>query len=609
MKRGMIPFTAAIAALVWLCGTGGFAYGQEAPVDEALARITTWEYGQDREILSVVADLVVASQDDPATREALADRLAALLATDATFECKQFVCRQLTRIGTERHVGALAPLLTDEQMTNMARYALERIPGAQADAALLDALGQTKGLTRTGVINSLGQRGCAGAVDPLADLARKSDPATQQAAISALADIGGKSAVKAILEARRDASEETSAGAADALLRCADGYAADGMARGAASIYKRMLSEDEPEALRGAALEGLAKAKPKRGLDRALAFLRKEDAYLQAVAADVIQDLPADLEIAKRAHKWMGKMDASGQALLLYALAERGEVCGVEAAMAALMSDSENVRIAAYTALGALGDGMVVPILADAVTGEGPTAQAARQSLESIQGARVDAALLSAATRPGGATQKMLIEILLTRRTGGTLSTFIWLAENGETEGQRAALKALSDTASEGELDKVRPVIEAAMANEGLREDAAAALEQLRTRSYRLSASHNAGNTFDAMDGRMDTRWYTGFPMTGGEWFMIDLALDETPVCGLVLDSSHAANDYPRGYEVYLSDDGETWGEPVATGEGTEGITAIEFPAQPCRFIKILQTGDSQGAYWWSINELTIETE
>ena len=102
MKRGMIPFTAAIAALVWLCGTGGFAYGQEAPVDEALARITTWEYGQDREVLSVVAHLVVASQDNPANREALADKLAALLATDATFECKQFVCRQLTRIGSAK---------------------------------------------------------------------------------------------------------------------------------------------------------------------------------------------------------------------------------------------------------------------------------------------------------------------------------------------------------------------------------------------------------------------------------------------------------------------------------------------------------------------------
>ena len=463
--------------------------------------------------------------------------------------------------------------------------------------------GQTKGLTRIGMINSLAERRCADALAPLASLAKTSDPATKQAAIAGLGTIGGKPAVKAILKARRDASEETSADAADALMRCADDSLAHGKKRAAVSLYKRMLANDEPEALRGAALEGLAKAKPKRGLSKALAFLRKEDAYLQGVAAGVIQDLPADLDIGKRAFTWMPGINATGQALLLYALAERGEVCGVEAALAALMSDSENVRIAAYSALGALGDGMVVPILADAATGDGPTAHAARQSLESIQGARVDAALLSAATGPDGETQKILVEILLARRTGGVLPTFLWLAEYGEVEGRRAALKALGDTTPKDKLDQARPLIEAALADDALHDDAAAALDRIRVRSYTPSASHNAGSAVRAMDGLTKTRWHTGTAMAGGEWFTVDLAVDATPVAGLILDNSRFTKDYPRGYEVYLSDDGETWGEPVATGEGTENITAIEFPAHPCRFIKIVQTGDSQGAYWWSIGE------
>jgi hypothetical protein len=77
-------------------------------------------------------------------------------------------------------------------------------------------------------------------------------------------------------------------------------------------------------------------------------------------------------------------------------------------------------------------------------------------------------------------------------------------------------------------------------------------------------------------------------------------------VTALTLDTRKSANDYPRGYEVYVSFDGGSWGKPLLTGKGTKPVTEIKFdrPVRT-RFIKIAQTGSSS-SYFWSIHELTL---
>ena len=44
----------------------------------------------------------------------------------------------------------------------------------------------------------------------------------------------------------------------------------------------------------------------------------------------------------------------------------------------------------------------------------------------------------------------------------------------------------------------------------------------------------------------------------------------ETEICGLQLEYAKSANDFPRGYTVELSADGEKWGAPVAVVLATE---------------------------------------
>jgi len=66
--------------------------------------------------------------------------------------------------------------------------------------------------------------------------------------------------------------------------------------------------------------------------------------------------------------------------------------------------------------------------------------------------------------------------------------------------------------------------------------------------------------------------------------------------------------DYPRGYEVWVSMDNSDWGTaPIASGQGTEQITLITFPVQQARYVRIFQTGSTGvNGWWWSIAEINI---
>ena len=73
----------------------------------------------------------------------------------------------------------------------------------------------------------------------------------------------------------------------------------------------------------------------------------------------------------------------------------------------------------------------------------------------------------------------------------------------------------------------------------------------------------------------------------------------------IILDTSKSPNDSPAKYELYVSNDDLTWGEPVASGVGGGTLTIINMPTQDARYFKIIQTGDTKTNYW-SIYELKV---
>jgi hypothetical protein len=123
------------------------------------------EYGADRSYAWTVRTQVIATPPDGRAR--IEDRLIQACATPGRTDAGlAFVCQMLALVGTAKCVPTLAPLLRDAKTVEPARYALEAIPGPEADAALHEALGALSGAAKAGVIGSIAARRVASVRSP-----------------------------------------------------------------------------------------------------------------------------------------------------------------------------------------------------------------------------------------------------------------------------------------------------------------------------------------------------------------------------------------------------------------------------------------------------------
>jgi HEAT repeat protein len=217
-----------------------------AKIDKAFEALKTFDWGEDHkkylELLGPIEDAVPATHGDAAARKDLETRLAAVLSTGAPRAAKDFVGRKLAIIGTDASVPALAALLPDKNLSHMARYALERIPAPEAAKALRDAVGQTSGAEKAGVIGSLGARRDAQSIADLAGLLGDSDAMIALAAATALGDIGTVDSAKA-LQAAKPTSDAVKCRVADARLTAGECLLAAGDKAGALVVYNSLLAD------------------------------------------------------------------------------------------------------------------------------------------------------------------------------------------------------------------------------------------------------------------------------------------------------------------------------------------------------------------------------
>jgi fibronectin type 3 domain-containing protein len=118
-----------------------------------------------------------------------------------------------------------------------------------------------------------------------------------------------------------------------------------------------------------------------------------------------------------------------------------------------------------------------------------------------------------------------------------------------------------------------------------------------------FSASLSPTTALNAADGSMTTRWTSGTSQANGQWFQVDLGATQT-FGKIVLDAGTSTNDYARGYQVFVSNDGLNWGGAVATGTGSSAVTTINFPQQTARYVRVVQTGSAGN--FWSIHEFQV---
>ena len=234
-----------------------------AELQELLGKVKTYDWGQSRLALTEVSEAVKKAHGNKGQLAKVEKALLGVLDSDAKRAGKQFVCRELSIIGTEQSVPTLAKMLVGEETSDMARYALERIPGSAVDDALRGSLRKARGNVRIGIINSLGQRRDKKAVRNLSRILGRPNQETAIAAAAALGRIADSQAAEVLAEAKNKADGKLLPVVLDAYLKCADQLVADGNKIKAMAIYKELQKEGMPKPIRTAALTGMINATKK----------------------------------------------------------------------------------------------------------------------------------------------------------------------------------------------------------------------------------------------------------------------------------------------------------------------------------------------------------
>ena len=384
--------------------------------------------------------------------------LLGILGSDANHVQKADAAGRLRIVGTARAVPALAALLDHEATAHAARHALEGIPFPEAGAALRQALGQASGLTRLGLIDSLGWRREPEAVPLLEPWLNDQDTNLVAAAAIALGRIGGAAALDALNSAHRQNRSASLPAIDEGLMLCAEHLLETGVPddRAKASlIYHLVFESSQQEHVRAAAFIGQTHTSTDGGFNAIITALEGSD---PAVATAALQ-LAGDVDHPEATKAFTGLLLDSTpdrQIPLLSLLQARGDRAALTAVLTAARSPSPPVRAAAASALGVLGDASCIELLAELATSSDPAEQsAARQALVVLREGAVTATLTSALWTAAPAIQVELVRALSARSDPSALPALFELAGEESEPTQRAALQALGQLVDGSHIDSL----------------------------------------------------------------------------------------------------------------------------------------------------------
>ena len=423
-----------------------------------------------------------AAAPAPAAANEKQQKLIALIESSAPKGERAVACKQLAIYGNDAAVPALADLLCDKDLSSWSRIALEAIPGPAAEAALRAAVPKLQGRLLTGVINSIGFRRDAKALELLAGKLADSDAEVASAAAEALGRIGGKAAVKALKPLLAKAPPAVRPSVAEGCVRCAEQYLNEGKRSDAISLYDTVRAAEVPKAKILEATRGAILARQGSGLDLLLAELHSADKAHWGLGLRVARELPgAAVSKALTAELW--KAPPERQAFLLLALADRGEAGLLAVAVEAAQRGPQKLRLAAIGVLERLGGARAVPALMDLAGGTDAEAGAAAvAALVHLPGADVDADLLACLEPAKGKLCQALIEVASQRRIESTLPAIARRISDPDDGIRGASIRALGTMGGNDQLtaliqllgqpgaSKDRPAIEAALLTIGGRQ-------------------------------------------------------------------------------------------------------------------------------------------
>ncbi|MBZ0254602.1 ThuA domain-containing protein [bacterium] len=487
---------------------------------------------------------------------------------------------------------------------------LRLLPGEDTSKALAQNLKQLPASSQVVVLNALAHRGHSSVIPEVMDAVNSSDSSIQIAAIQTLGAIGNERIVTPLLELAVKGGEAGDAAQASLAQIKGDGVK---------DLLVGFLGNAD-ESMRLSALQALVDRNASDAVPAVFRITNDGSAKVRNAAYSALNQLGGADDVPMILQVIQGKdSDADIQALE-----------GVAKSLASQSDDnSATVKKAAslFNGSSAKVKQSYLRLLTD-FSGTGAfrlVASALKDTDRSVQDAALDAFARWKDNSP--------LEFLLPQLDGFKDQTQRELAFKAIVHSLQltppdsplfAKVKAQAKSANEkkmmiGALVKAvdlnsLSLMESYLADPAVKADAIAAYDELINKlsaskleraDWKLSASHNSGSLKNAIDGNERSRWDTAATQVPGMWLQVDLG-SQRRIQKIILDSKNSRGDYPRGYQVLVSSDGETWSEPVAEGAGKTPVVEIDIPNRSARFIKIVQTGKVDGLYW-SIHELYIE--
>lgn len=316
----------------------------------------------------------------------------------------------LRAIAREESIPVLAALLQDKAWSYPARMAIEAIPGARAEQALLSALQAARDdEIRGGLINSLGHRALAAAVPVIEPHASSPNPTLAAAALNALGSIKGSAAAAAL--SRFTPPEHLKEIWGDACVRVAEAEP-----RAAASGSRKLL---ELVLARGAAPQQAAAMLElaRIATDPAAVVidaLRTGDAATRFAALAAVRQFDLGPGLGANLPTAMASLSPEVQAQVLSVLRDRGDRTYAEMARTALAASDAGLRAAGAQLLSVVGESRDAAALGRLMLGENEPAHSARLALARIPGEETTALLLEA-FRAGGDRREAALQVLVAR--------------------------------------------------------------------------------------------------------------------------------------------------------------------------------------------------
>lgn len=447
-------------------------------LETILKDLQSYDFAQGVGALTRLRAYVFAHKDDPRARKETEAGLIRFIQGSPAPGALMAACRALRLIGGPDSVPVLGALVLKPETTDAARYALERIPGGEAEQALLAALDKSQGAVKRGLIFSLGERKSAAAVPALEKLAGGKDLSLAADAVKALGKVAGPEAIRALMAMLGKAGLPLKLEAASALLLAAEGCLKNGDRAGAAVLYDKLVAADLPPVMRQAAFKGKIEAAGGGGKDLILKALAGKDAVLFAPAiamvpknfgagevgrvADFLSRLHEDARIQLTAVLGGYPADAVGPYLLL-----------------AAENPSLDVRLAALRSIGKAGDAKSVAFLATkAARTSGAEQDAARETLARLKGVEVDAAILAHMPNTSdNAVKAELVQAVSSRHIAGAkpaLMNMVKAAPPALKAKAAAALRTIAGTADIPDLLGLLLGLEDETARESMQDTVAA---------------------------------------------------------------------------------------------------------------------------------------